>query len=83
MHTAGGKRLTGRQAFSAARNEHTTLRVEQTLVVNNVENQVRLRRLEEMMSRVLLNTPFGQGAATRTMDLFSSVRNAVFFLLSA
>ncbi|KAJ7840431.1 hypothetical protein B0H13DRAFT_2416207 [Mycena leptocephala] len=59
-------------AFSAARIEqttariedtsvqvaHTTLRVEQTLVVNNVENQVRLRRLEGMMARVLLETQF-------------------------
>ncbi|KAJ7933978.1 hypothetical protein B0H13DRAFT_1855829 [Mycena leptocephala] len=73
-------------AFSAARIEqttariedtsvqvaHTTLRVEQTLVVNNVENQVRLRRLEGMMARVLLETQFGQNVLNQTIQAISS-----------
>ncbi|KAJ6594568.1 hypothetical protein B0H19DRAFT_65361 [Mycena capillaripes] len=46
--------------FAAARIEYTTLRAEQTLVVNNVENQVRLLRLEGMMARLLLDSQFGQ-----------------------
>jgi hypothetical protein len=75
------------QAFSAARIEqttariedtsvqvaHTTLRVEQTLVVNNIENQVRLRRLEGMMARVLLETQFGQNVLNQTIEAISSV----------
>ncbi|KAJ7933989.1 hypothetical protein B0H13DRAFT_688185 [Mycena leptocephala] len=73
-------------AFSAARIEqttariedtsvqvaHTTLRVEQTLVVNNVENLVRLRRLEGMMARVLLETQFGQNVLNQTIEAISS-----------
>ncbi|KAJ7793641.1 hypothetical protein B0H13DRAFT_2513711 [Mycena leptocephala] len=72
-------------AFSAARIEkttariedtsvqvaHTTLRVEQTLVVNNVENQVRLHRLEGMVARVLLETQFGQNVLNQTIETIS------------
>jgi hypothetical protein len=61
------------QAFSAARIEHTTLRVEQTLVVNNIESQVKLRRLEGMMARVLLKTQFGQNVLNQTIEAISSV----------
>ncbi|KAJ6544107.1 hypothetical protein B0H19DRAFT_295890 [Mycena capillaripes] len=73
-------------AFSAARIEqatariegtslqavNTTLRVEQTLIVNNVESQVKLRRLEGMMARVLLETQFGQNVLNETIEVISS-----------
>ncbi|KAJ7502518.1 hypothetical protein B0H11DRAFT_1854697 [Mycena galericulata] len=73
-------------AFSTARNEqrtariedisldhvNTTLRVEQTVVVSHTENQVRLRRLEGMVAQVLLETPFGQKIADRTMEIILS-----------
>ncbi|KAJ7762538.1 hypothetical protein B0H16DRAFT_1455583 [Mycena metata] len=73
-------------AFSAARIEQrtariegssldtvrNTLRVEQTLIVNNVENQVKLRRLEGMMARVLLETQFGQNALNQAMEKISA-----------
>ncbi|KAJ7696144.1 hypothetical protein B0H16DRAFT_843515 [Mycena metata] len=66
-------------AFSAARIEQRTarvegssLRVEQTLIVNNVENQVKLRRLEGMMARVLLETQFGQNALNQAMEKISA-----------
>ncbi|KAJ6526296.1 hypothetical protein DFH09DRAFT_1285981 [Mycena vulgaris] len=66
-------------AFSAARIEvtthrtdNTTLRVEQSLIVNHVENQVKLQRLEGMMARVLLETQFGQDVMNRTMEIIAS-----------
>ncbi|KAJ7141056.1 hypothetical protein C8R44DRAFT_240439 [Mycena epipterygia] len=51
---------------------NTTLRVEQTLISNNVENQVRLRRLEGMMARVLLETQFGQNIMNQTIEIIAS-----------
>ncbi|KAJ7467003.1 hypothetical protein FB451DRAFT_1137626 [Mycena latifolia] len=73
-------------AFSAARIEqttariegaslhaaNTTLRVEQKLIVNNVENQIHLRRLEGMMTRVLLETQFGQTIMDQTIEIIES-----------
>ncbi|KAJ7891991.1 hypothetical protein B0H13DRAFT_2340297 [Mycena leptocephala] len=66
-------------AFSAARIEHaslrvehTSLRVEQRLIVNNVDNQVRLRRLEAMMARMLLETQFGQNVMNQTVEIIAS-----------
>ncbi|KAJ7142811.1 hypothetical protein C8R44DRAFT_866102 [Mycena epipterygia] len=66
-------------AFSTARTEHTSrrventsLRVEQALVVNHVENHVRLQRLETMMARVLLETQSGQNIMNQTIDIISS-----------
>ncbi|KAF7315863.1 Tetratricopeptide repeat family [Mycena indigotica] len=72
-------------AFSSARVEHatahlvdalsetqdTTLRIEQQLIVNNVEGQVKLRRLESMMARILVETPFGQGVLERTIQVIA------------
>ncbi|KAJ7502533.1 hypothetical protein B0H11DRAFT_641918 [Mycena galericulata] len=51
---------------------NTTLRVEQTFVVSHTENQVRLRRLEGMVAQVLVETPFGQKIAERTMEIILS-----------
>ncbi|KAJ7502525.1 hypothetical protein B0H11DRAFT_2274670 [Mycena galericulata] len=51
---------------------NTTLRVEQTVVVSHIENQVRLRRLEGMMVQVLLETPFGQSITNQTIDIISA-----------
>ncbi|KAJ6474864.1 hypothetical protein C8R45DRAFT_382921 [Mycena sanguinolenta] len=66
-------------AFTAARIEHTSLRVEHTslrveqrLIVNNVDNQVRLRRLEGMMARMLLESQFGQNVMNQTIEIIAS-----------
>ncbi|KAJ7736520.1 hypothetical protein B0H14DRAFT_501910 [Mycena olivaceomarginata] len=57
---------------SAARNEQNTLRIEQTLIVNNMENQVKARRLEGMMAQVLLETQFGQNVMNQTVEIISA-----------
>ncbi|KAJ7249328.1 hypothetical protein C8J57DRAFT_688386 [Mycena rebaudengoi] len=59
-------------AFSAARIEHTSVRVEQRLIVNSVENQAKLQRLEGMMARVLVHTQFGQNVVNQTMEIIAS-----------
>ncbi|KAJ7466959.1 hypothetical protein FB451DRAFT_1369449 [Mycena latifolia] len=59
-------------AFSAARIEQTSLRIEQTLIVNNVENQVKLKRLEGMIARLLLDTQFGQNVMNQTIEIVAS-----------
>ncbi|KAJ7236916.1 hypothetical protein C8J57DRAFT_128916 [Mycena rebaudengoi] len=59
-------------AFSAARIEHTSVRVEQNLITNNVENQARLQRLEGMVARVLVHTQFGQNVVDQTMTIVAS-----------
>jgi hypothetical protein len=63
----------------------TSLRVEQRLIVNNVENQVRLQRLEGMMARVLLDTQFGQNVMRQTVEIITSVRvlDLVFFFFDS
>ncbi|KAJ7233952.1 hypothetical protein C8J57DRAFT_1480158 [Mycena rebaudengoi] len=65
--------------FSAARIEHTSarientsVRVEQRLIVNSVEQQVKLQRLEGMMARVLVHTQFGQNVLNQTMQIIAS-----------
>ncbi|KAF7333354.1 Tetratricopeptide repeat family [Mycena venus] len=62
-------------AFSAARIEQTTLRIEQKLIVANVENQVKARRLEGMMAQLLLETQFGQNKMIQTIEMISAVRS--------
>ncbi|KAF7357939.1 Tetratricopeptide repeat family [Mycena venus] len=59
-------------AFSAARIEQTTLRIEQTLIVANVENQVKARRLEGMMAQLLLETEFGQNKMIQTIEIIEA-----------
>ncbi|KAJ6493833.1 hypothetical protein DFH09DRAFT_1290726 [Mycena vulgaris] len=73
-------------AFSAARIEQTTariedtshravnitLRVEQSLIVNHVENKVKLQQLEGMMARLLLETKFGQDVMKQTNNIIAS-----------
>ncbi|KAF8166317.1 hypothetical protein K438DRAFT_1857444 [Mycena galopus ATCC 62051] len=46
--------------------------VEQRLIVNNVENQVKARRLEGMMAQLLLETQFGQNVLNQTIEKISS-----------
>ncbi|KAK7018880.1 Tetratricopeptide repeat family [Favolaschia claudopus] len=65
--------------FSAARTEHLaaqiahrTLRIEQRLIVDNVENQVKARRLEGLMARVMLDSEFGQGKLRETVETISA-----------
>ncbi|KAK6972131.1 Tetratricopeptide repeat family [Favolaschia claudopus] len=66
-------------AFSAARTEHvaidiahTTLRIEQRLVVDNVENQVKAHRLEWLMARFMLESEFGQHKLRETAENISA-----------
>ncbi|KAJ7140912.1 hypothetical protein C8R44DRAFT_866590 [Mycena epipterygia] len=58
--------------FSASRIEYTTLRVEQAVIVNNVENEVKLRRLEGLMARVLVETQFGKNFVQETANIIAS-----------
>ncbi|KAJ7226278.1 hypothetical protein C8J57DRAFT_1481734 [Mycena rebaudengoi] len=65
--------------FSAARIEHTSarientsVRVEQRLIVNSVEHQAKLQRLEGMVTRVLVQTQFGHDVMNRTMEIVAS-----------
>ncbi|KAF8127751.1 hypothetical protein K438DRAFT_926125 [Mycena galopus ATCC 62051] len=46
--------------------------MEQRSIVNNVENQVKVRRLEGMMAQLLLETQFGQNAMDRAVEIISS-----------
>ncbi|KAF8149225.1 hypothetical protein K438DRAFT_451347 [Mycena galopus ATCC 62051] len=52
---------------------NTTLRLEQTLMVNQVENQVRWRQVEVLMARMLLETEFGENIMNQTIEIISSV----------
>ncbi|KAK6996998.1 Tetratricopeptide repeat family [Favolaschia claudopus] len=61
-----------RIAFSAARTEHVALRIEQKLVVDGMENQVKARRLEGMMAQVLLNSTFGRHKLGETIEIIAS-----------
>ncbi|KAJ6526941.1 hypothetical protein DFH09DRAFT_1414639 [Mycena vulgaris] len=67
-------------AFSAARTEYTALRVEQAILVNDVENRVKLQRLEGMIARLLLDTQFGTQVVHQTAEIISSVRRAIVLL---
>ncbi|KAF7305761.1 Tetratricopeptide repeat family [Mycena chlorophos] len=49
-----------------------TLRVEQRIIVDGVESQVKMRKLETMMAKVLLETSFGQSVMERTIRVISS-----------
>ncbi|KAJ7475431.1 hypothetical protein B0H11DRAFT_1321251 [Mycena galericulata] len=70
--TARNEQRTGRIDETTAHIMNTTLRVEQTVIVSHTENQVRLRCLEGMVAQVLLETPFGQKIANRTMEIILS-----------
>ncbi|KAJ7633433.1 hypothetical protein DFH06DRAFT_692295 [Mycena polygramma] len=59
-------------AFSAARTEYTTVRVEQAMLIHGVENSVKLLRLEGMIAELLLNTPFGNNIMHQAADAISS-----------
>ncbi|KAJ7233387.1 hypothetical protein C8J57DRAFT_1729528 [Mycena rebaudengoi] len=56
----------------SARIENISVRVEQRLIINSVEHQVKLQRLEGMMTRVLVQTRFGHDVVNRTMELVAS-----------
>ncbi|KAJ6493824.1 hypothetical protein DFH09DRAFT_357189 [Mycena vulgaris] len=66
------EQTTTRINATAHRTEDTTLRVEQTLIANHVENQVKLKQLEGLMARVLLETQFGQDVMSRTIEIIVS-----------
>ncbi|KAJ6488388.1 hypothetical protein DFH09DRAFT_1291385, partial [Mycena vulgaris] len=65
---------TTRIKETAHRTDNTTLRVEQSLMVNHVENQVKLQRLEGLMARMLLETQFGQDVMSRTIEIMATAR---------
>ncbi|KAJ7352099.1 hypothetical protein DFH08DRAFT_934616 [Mycena albidolilacea] len=66
------EQTTARIEDTSHRVVNTTLRVEQSLLVNHVENQVKLKRLEGLMSQVLLEAQFGQGVTKGTMEKLKS-----------
>ncbi|KAK6997001.1 Tetratricopeptide repeat family, partial [Favolaschia claudopus] len=66
-------------AFSAARTEqvagqlvHSTLRMEQRLVVDHTETLVKVRRLEGMMAQLLLESDFGRHQLGKSIETVSS-----------
>ncbi|KAJ7640826.1 hypothetical protein DFH06DRAFT_623261 [Mycena polygramma] len=73
-------------AFSAARIEQSTarigdtsldavntiLRVEQAVIGHKHESQMKLQRLEGLMTRVLLDTQFGQSIMNQTIEIIAS-----------
>ncbi|KAJ7646583.1 hypothetical protein FB45DRAFT_178121 [Roridomyces roridus] len=70
-------------AFSTARIEQkvesaagasmdTTLRIEHRAVVHHAENQGKLRHIEGMMARVLLEERYGQDVMKRTVEIIAS-----------
>ncbi|KAK7006011.1 Tetratricopeptide repeat family [Favolaschia claudopus] len=66
-------------AFSAARTEHLAaeiahiaLRIEQRLIVDSVENQVKARRLEGLMAPFMLESEFGQHKLRETVEMLSA-----------
>ncbi|KAJ7502574.1 hypothetical protein B0H11DRAFT_2274708 [Mycena galericulata] len=58
--------------FSGARMEFAAHRLQQSILINNVENQIKLRRLESMMAGLLLDTQFGMSVVQRTAEIISS-----------
>nr|GAT47800.1 predicted protein [Mycena chlorophos] len=58
-----------------------TLRVEQRIMVDAVESQVRLYKLETMMAKVLLETSFGQFVKEQTIQVIDSVRHSSVWIL--
>ncbi|KAJ6594559.1 hypothetical protein B0H19DRAFT_1366402 [Mycena capillaripes] len=70
--TARIEQTTVRVEDTALRTEKNTLRVEQRLIVDHVENQVRLRRLEGLMAQLLLETQFGQNVLSKTVEIIAS-----------
>ncbi|KAK6972100.1 hypothetical protein R3P38DRAFT_2669176 [Favolaschia claudopus] len=66
-------------AFSAARTEYvaseiaqTSLRMEQRMVIDRVETQVKASRLEGMMAQLLLESDFGRQKLDQTNETISS-----------
>ncbi|KAK7001286.1 Tetratricopeptide repeat family, partial [Favolaschia claudopus] len=63
---------TARTEHVAGQIAHSTWRIEQRLVVDGMESQVKARRLEGMMTQVLLNTAFGRHKLGETIEVISS-----------
>ncbi|KAJ7213026.1 hypothetical protein GGX14DRAFT_619887 [Mycena pura] len=73
------EQTTGRIESVSQDISNTTLRVEQMLIMNNVESQVKARRLEGLMTGMLLNTSFGRDVTDRTIKIISSVSYSFTF----
>ncbi|KAK7018864.1 hypothetical protein R3P38DRAFT_3199982 [Favolaschia claudopus] len=63
------------RAFAAARTEHiavkiadTTLRIEQRLIIDNVETRIKTRRLEGMVAQLLLESEFGRRSDLTSLE---------------
>ncbi|KAK7006041.1 Tetratricopeptide repeat family [Favolaschia claudopus] len=63
---------TARTEHVAGQIAHSTLRIEQRLVVDGMENQVKARRLEGMMAQLLLDSNFGRHKLGETIQVISS-----------
>ncbi|KAJ7920674.1 hypothetical protein B0H13DRAFT_1986677, partial [Mycena leptocephala] len=66
------ERTAGRIEDIALQAVNTSLRVEQTLITNTLENQPRLQRLQGMMTGFLLDTTFGRNVMNQTTETISS-----------
>nr|GAT44953.1 tetratricopeptide repeat family [Mycena chlorophos] len=70
--TAQMVRTTRETQHAALDGIDATLRVEQRIIIDGVESQVKMRKLETMMAKVLLETSFGQSVMERTIQVISS-----------
>ncbi|KAK7006016.1 hypothetical protein R3P38DRAFT_3214940 [Favolaschia claudopus] len=71
--------MVSERAFAAARTEHiavkiadTTLRIEQRLIIDNVETRIKTRRLEGMVAQLLLESEFGRRKLSQTVEIISA-----------
>ncbi|KAF7357971.1 Tetratricopeptide repeat family [Mycena venus] len=69
------------KAFSVARTEYTTLRVENAILLHHVENSVKLQRLEDMIAESLLDSQIRNNSLQPRADTISSA--AETYLLSS
>lgn len=72
------------EAFAAARAENASYRLENSIVVRGVEQEAHLRRLEVLVTNVLLDTGFGKqvvqqiGHTISTVSVQHNVTRGVF-----
>ncbi|KAK7018884.1 Tetratricopeptide repeat family [Favolaschia claudopus] len=63
---------TVRTEYVAGQIAHSAVRIEQRLVVDGMESQVKARRLEGMMAQLLLDSNFGRHKLGETIEVISS-----------
>lgn len=66
------------QIFTTSRTEHTSNRIENTILVQGTENHVRLNRLEVLVTEMLLTSKFGQQCIEQLGIRLADVRSSFF-----